>query len=246
MGVLFVRLQTSSIAMNLPSSNVYVLSRINKALRADFQHLSEADGELQAMLHDLRRFGERFDGLHDDPKWDGAWLAISGLLDEIRLYTLRMREEMESEAASPLAAFDVVLARDTLLHQKLEEVCETIGQLVTPAEREDWLDLYDSLQAQLDVIRAYLAATRVRIEMRRKHGAPESERLREEILRHLPADATLEEAGQFTEEYERAFQQFQRDKYRTGGIIDIFKALLLIQEEGPEARARRKMHKDEV
>jgi len=231
--------------MNLPTSNVYILSRVNKALRADFQHLAEADGELQAMLHDLQRFGERFDGLTTDPKWTDAWLTISGLLDEIRLYTLRMREEMESQASSPLAAFDVVVARDTLLHQKLEEVCDTIGRLVTPADREDWLDLYDSLQAQLDVIRAYLAATRVRIEMRRKHGTPESERLRQEILSHLPADATIEEAAKFTEEYERAFQQFQRDKYRTGGIIDIFKALLMIQDEGPEARARRMMHKEE-
>jgi hypothetical protein len=232
--------------MNQPTSNVFVLSRINKALRADFQHLVEADGELQTMLRDLRAFGERFSDLAADARWADLWRTIDNLLDEIRLYTLRMRQEMETEASSPLAAFDVVVSRDALLNQTLEEVNDVIAERITPEEREDWTDLCDSLHAQLDVIRAYLAATRVRIEMRRKHGAPESEKMQEEILSQLPGDASFDEAGKFSQEYEKAFQQFQRDKYRTGGIIDVFKALLLIQEEGPEARMRRKLLKEET
>lgn len=229
--------------MTESNSHVFVLSRINKALRGDFQHLSEADSELQAMLKDTRSFGERaLPSIGSDPSWKNRWETAESLLSEIRLYTAKLREELESEATSPLAGFDAVVARDENLHETLHGLSSQLDRSLDIDDREDWRELWQSVEGQLDVIRAYLAAARARVETRRKHGEAESERLRQEVLSHLPADASLEDPAKYSAEYERAFQQFQRDKHRTGGLIDIFKGLLLIQEEGPEAKLRRRLH----
>jgi len=229
--------------MSESNSNVFVLSRINKALRADFQHLTDADSELQAMLKDTRSFGEQaLPSIASDATWMSRWERADSLIAEIRLYTAKLGEELESEAASPLAGFDDVVARDENLHETLHELSSQLDRSLDIDDRSDWRELWQSVEGQLDVIRAYLAATRARVETRRKHGEAESERLRQEVLSHLPADASLEDPARYSAEYERAFQQFQRDKHRTGGLIDIFKGLLLIQEEGPEAKIRRRLH----
>jgi len=232
----------------MSDSNVFVLSRINKSLRSDFQHLADADFELQAMLKDAREFGERVvPSQSSNVAWVGNWGKIDALIDGMRSYALRMKEELDSEAASSLAEFSTVTMRDEELHRNLYEVAAQLDHaLSNPEDRADWIDLWESLQAHLDVIRAYLAGTRARIEMRRKHGRPETERMQQEILSQLPADASLEKAGQFSEEYESALQQFQRDKHRTGGLVDVFKALLLIQDEGPIAKVARHQHEVDV
>lgn len=230
--------------MSQSNSNVFVLSRINKALRADFQHLTEADIELQTMLADARAYGERVvPAIADDADWQAAWKQAEELTGDIRLYMTTLRNELEAGSAASLASFEDVIARDASLHAVLQEAEAHLEEKWTTSEdRSAWDALWQSLHSHLDVIRAYLAGARARLEMRRKHGDPETEVLRQEVLGHLPADATLADADQFSEQYEEAFQQFQRDKHRTGGLIDVFKALLLIQEEGPEAKIRRKMH----
>ncbi|BCU76606.1 hypothetical protein [Luteolibacter sp. LG18] len=224
-------------------SNVFVLSRINKALRADFQHLTEADSDLHAMLGETRAFGERaLPSVASDAAWRSGWEKAESLLSEIRLYTGRLGEELESESTSPLVGFDVVVARDEALHETLHGLSSRLDSSLDLDDRADWRELWQSVEGQLDVIRAYLAAARTRVETRRKHGEAEAQRLHQEVLSHLPADSSLEDSDRFSDEYERAFQQFQRDKHRTGGLIDIFKGLLLIQEEGPEAKIRRRLH----
>jgi hypothetical protein len=232
--------------MSQSNSNVFVLSRINKALRADFQHLIEADEELQTMLADARSYGQRVvPALVDDAEWQAAWTRVGELTGDIRLYMTTLRHELESGSAASLSSFEDVIARDASLHAALQQAQARLEEQGTSSEdRAVWEALWQSLHSHLDVIRAYLAGARARIEMRRKHGDPETEVLRQEVLGQLPEDATLSDADQFAEQYEDAFQQFQRDKHRTGGLVDVFKALLLIQEEGPEAKIRRKMHQD--
>lgn len=231
--------------MSLLHSNIFVLSRINKALRADFQHLAEADTELGNMLADVRGFGARVltDALAD-PRWTTEWETIDSLIGEMRRYALKMREEMESDAVSPLAGFDIVVARDAKLHETLENVATVVEPVLSEQDRGDWEDLWDSVQAQMDVIRAYLAAVRSRIEMRRRHGVSEADALGERILSKLPENSNLAEADQFAEEYERAFKEFEEEKEKAGGLIGIFKSLLLIQEESPAAKARRRLHRE--
>jgi hypothetical protein len=232
--------------MSQPNSNVFVLSRINKALRADFQHLTEADEELQTMLDDARTYGERIvPAMADDGDWRAAWTRVEELTGDIRLYMTTLRHELEAGSAASLSSFEDVITRDDSLHAALQQAHSRLEDETTSSEnREVWEALWQSLHSHLDVIRAYLAGARARIEMRRKHGDPETEVLRQEVLGQLPADASLSDADQFAEQYEDAFQQFQRDKHRTGGLVDVFKALLLIQEEGPEAKIRRKMYQD--
>ncbi|MGC4013037.1 MAG: hypothetical protein QM755_00760 [Luteolibacter sp.] len=229
--------------MSESSSNVFVLSRINKALRSDFQHLTDADAELHSMLQDTRSFGERvLPSIASDAAWKTRWEQAGSLLSEIRLYTAGLREELATEATSPLVGFDVVVARDENLHETLHGLSSQLDRSLDIDDRADWRELWQSVEGQLDVIRAYLAAARTRVETRRKHGEAESERLRQEVLSHLPHDTSLEDPAKYSADYERAFQQFQRDKHRTGGLVDIFKGLLLIQEEGPEAKIRRRLN----
>lgn len=230
--------------MSHANANVFVLSRVNKALRADFQHLAQEDADLESMLKDTRNFAERvLPDFSRDAAWQASWSTVDSLLNEIRLYTVSLREELDSTTSSPLAGFDVVVARDERLHETLHALAARVDELENEGDREDWLDLWESLQSQLDIIRSYLAAARTRIEMRRKHGDQESKRLQEEVLNTLPNDPSLADAGKFAEEYEKAFQSFQRDKHRTGGLIDVFKGLLLIQEEGPGAKVSRKLNR---
>lgn len=233
-------------AMSKDHANVFILSRVNKALRADFQHLSQADTELSAMLRDARNFGEQvLPASSVNAAWLESWDTVLALLNELRLYTAAMKEEMEENASSPLAAFDVVIARDERLHRTLHELSAREDEVKDESSRSNWVDLWESVGSQLDIIRSYLAAIRTRIEMRRKHGDQESQRMQEEVLSNLPIDSSLTDAGKFAEEYEKAFQSFQRDKHRTGGLIDVFKGLLLIQEEGPGAKLSRKRNKSE-
>lgn len=230
--------------MNTQERARFILGQFNTGLRTEWSQIEELETSLEQRLHDARARATPHVPTPLRPAWERGWDLAQEHLSAIRSSAAQARRGLDAgETADTLDSSIQLVEHDRALTSLLDELRTTGQEAVLPlGDSDPWYDswklLWMKIESDLATLRAHAVATRFRLEMRREYGEDKADTLTKEILAHLPAEATLQEAEKFAEEYRRAHQEFEKHTEHPT-IRDIIRGLFLFPDEITDDHLRK-------
>ncbi len=134
------------------------------------------------------------------------------------------------------------MAKDKELDELLDTLRVTGRESLPGQALEPWYDgwkgLWVSIEETLSLLRSHVVATHFRLEMRKDFGPEKADEVTRQILKNLPANASLEDAERYATEYRVAHHEVtEHGEHPT--LRDIVRGLLMMPEETAEDRIDR-------
>lgn len=226
--------------------STFILGQLNAGLRTEWSQIEGLEASLEKLL---RHAKERADTHIPEAKraeWTQTWHAVHGKLDTIKRSAAEARERFDAGGtAEALEPWNRISGHDRELDDLLDRLRVTGREALPGSELEPWYDgwkgLWVMIEEELGTLRAHIIATRFRLEMRKEVGAGKADELTHQILAHLPADCSLEEAEKYAAEYRKAHHEVEEHREHPT-LRDIVRGLFLLPEETTEERLMKSRH----
>lgn len=228
----------------------FVLGQLNTGLRTEWSQIEGLEVLLEKLLHEAKARADAHIPASNRAAWEAAWQAVYDKLGTIQHSAAEARDRLsEGSEAAALEPWKQVAAHDRELDHLLDTL-RVMGREALPGqELEPWYDgwkgLWVTIEENLSTLRAHIVATRFRLEMREEYGASRADDVTRQILANLPEDATMEEAERYASEYRIAHHEAQEHSEHPT-LRDIIRGLLILPEETPDERLRRKRKMEAV
>jgi hypothetical protein len=222
----------------------HTLARLEVGFRTDAAHLKELERTLALALQCARDFGRK-QGSPDswNTDWNQQWDKLEGILRRIRVLMNEMDDSIEGSDSArlkkALEAWETFQEEDARLLAVLNAIrMQATG--LNAGVRKDWNSLAHPLESQLETIYACAQASRIRLELLKKHSKEEVDRQIQDLLSKLPnrfhADGS--DSEKFEQEYRTAASELEQEHHKFFGFVDAIKGLLMWIET-TEERVRK-------
>lgn len=218
----------------------FILGQFNAGLRTEWSQIEGLEASLEKLLHEAKSRADAHIPAASRGIWDLTWTAVQDKLDTIQACAAKARERFDAGAtADALEPWEQITAHDQELDHLLDTLRVTGREALPGQELEPWYDgwkgLWVTIEDQLGTLRAHIIATRFRLEMRKEYGTAKADEITRQILNHLPADASLEDAEKYAHEFRMAYHEAEEHGEHPT-LRDIIRGLFLLPEETPEER----------
>lgn len=218
----------------------FILGQLNAGLRTEWSQIEGLEASLEKLLHEARVRADARIPADSRALWDQTWGAVQKKLDMIQACAAEARQRFDAGGpAGALEPWEKITAHDRELDDLLDTLRTTGREALPGSELEPWYDgwkgLWVTIEDQLGTLRAHIIATRFRLEMRKEVGAARADEVTRQILAHLPADASLEDAEKYAAEYRMAHHEAEEHSEHPT-LWDVIRGLFLLPEETPEER----------
>lgn len=218
---------------------LFALAKLNTALKSDLKELKRQANELKEEIGKAKSIPGIEDGMADD------FTVLESSFEKLSAFGVQISQLVESETTASSeesqSLWREVARENESLDVAFEQVRARGADLVEESASEFWEGIWKSIYLRLTLVTSQVTLAQTRMEMRDKYGAQKMDRLSKEIAEYLPADANLANASTYASEYRKAYGEIEERKETVGGFFDIFKSLLMIQDDSPDEIATRRI-----
>lgn len=226
--------------MNTEERATFILGQLNVGLRTELSQIDELEDSLEELLLKAKTRADVHIPEEKRWEWDLAWEDVDQKLEAMRANAAEARRRLDADdTAEALEPWKNIKEDDTELDRLLDTLRRTGREALPGQDLDPWYDswkgLWVTIEEHLTTLRVHVITTRFQLEMRKEYGVEKADEVTQQILERLPANATVEDAEKFADEYRKAYHDFLNHREHPT-FWDIFKGLLLFPEETPEDR----------
>ncbi|MEM9281514.1 MAG: hypothetical protein AAGA96_06805 [Verrucomicrobiota bacterium] len=218
---------------------LFALAKLNTALESDLSDLKRQANELSEEIEKAKSIPGIGDQIVDE------FTALESSFESLSAVGVQLSQLAESEgvasSSESQSLWERVARENESLKISFEKVRAQGDEFVEGNASEFWDGIWKSIDLKLALVISHVTLAQTRMEMRDKYGTQKTDRLSKEIAEYMPANADLADATAYANEYRTAYKEIEERKETVGGFFDVFKSLLMIQDDSPDDMAAQRL-----
>ncbi|MEO0414288.1 MAG: hypothetical protein AAF226_04955 [Verrucomicrobiota bacterium] len=220
--------------------NLYLLTKLDNELQSDFTDLARLEKTLTDLWREARNFPNASLG-RMSRLWEELDRAHDETQDRLDEALRKMESRMEYSRCDFETDWSSIIEHETAIEESMERIHTAGMEMVKQVHQEAWSDLWDVIKLQLEALKGRMTLAKTLFLLRKKYGAEKRSRLEQAALNTMPKGIAPLDAPNYAEEYRKAEIELDARRDDIGSLSDIFKKLLMIQDETPEEMASRRL-----
>lgn len=229
--------------MNTEERAMFILGQLNVGLRTELSQIDVLENSVEGLLVEAKERADVHIPADKRLEWDVLWNDVEIKLDAMRSNGNEARKRFDAgDTAEALEPWRKITEQDREFDTLLDTLRRSGREALPGQDLDPWYDswkgLWVTIEDHLTTLRLHVVTTRFQLEMRKEYGSEKADEVTQQILEHLPENASLNDAEKFADEYRKAYHEFLNHREHPS-FWDIFRGLLLLPEDRPEDRLAR-------